>query len=333
MKRNIGIKRAVEISLTVLALVGILAVGAYGQRVTRAIPGLEWAYPVATPQPPEMPAQGPKTLPGSKLSLTPQQINDAYNPPDWYPDEHAPLPNIVAHGSQVMACALCHLTSGMGHPESADIAGLPLEYMRRQIADFKAHLRNDAEGYTKAARASRMQVISEGAPREQIDAALQYFSELEPEDWYDVIEADMVPKTWVTGGLMRLPLPGSGMEPIGNRIITLPKDPERVEMRDPHSGFIAYVPKGSLARGKALVTTGGGKTTQCAVCHGEDLRGLGDIPRIAGVHPIYLMRQFYNFQSGANTSSMGAQMRNVVKDLSRDDMIAIAAYVASLEPK
>src|SRR6201999_500847 len=117
-------------------------------------------------------------------------------------------------------------------------------------------------------------------------------------------------------------------EPLGNRIITLPQDPERVESRDPHSGFIAYVPRGSVKKGEELVTKGGnGKTVQCAICHGEGLKGLGDVPRLANIHPIYIVRQLFNFQVGANTSSVAAPMKKVVEKLTEDDMIAIAAYV------
>jgi cytochrome c553 len=106
-----------------------------------------------------------------------------------------------------------------------------------------------------------------------------------------------------------------------------------VEERDPHSGFIAYVPPGSIKKGEALATTGGsGKTIACAICHGEGLKGLGDVPRIAGVHPIYIVRQLFNFQVGANTSTAAAQMKKVVEKLSEDDMLAIAAYTASLNP-
>jgi len=132
---------------------------------------------------------------------------------------------------------------------------------------------------------------------------------------------------------MRLPLPAGGTEPLGNRIITLPQDPARVELRDPHSGFIAYVPPGSLKKGEDLVTKGGaGKTVACNICHGDGLKGLGDVPGIAGVHPIYVVRQLYNIKVGANSSSAAAQMKKVVEKLTDDDMIAIAAYTASLAP-
>jgi cytochrome c553 len=106
-----------------------------------------------------------------------------------------------------------------------------------------------------------------------------------------------------------------------------------VESRDPHSGFIAYVPPGSIKKGEALVTTGAnGKTVGCALCHGEGLKGLGDVPRIAGIHPIYIVRQLFDFQSGSNTSTAGALMKKVVANLTEDDMLAIAAYTATLEP-
>ena len=133
--------------------------------------------------------------------------------------------------------------------------------------------------------------------------------------------------------MMRFPRGSVSLPAKGNRIITMPQDPERVELRDPRSGFIAYVPPGSLKKGEALVTKPpAGKTVACATCHGEGLKGLGDVPRIAGVHPIYVVRQLYNIQVGANTSSAAALMKQVVKNLSEDDMIAIAAYTASLEP-
>ena len=67
----------------------------------------------------------------------------------------------------------------------------------------------------------------------------------------------MVPKTFVGQGLMRFIDPKGGMEPIGNRIITLPEDQEKARLRDPRSGFVSYVPPGSLAKGKALAETGG----------------------------------------------------------------------------
>jgi cytochrome c553 len=292
-----------------------------------------WAYPVPDPPPASNADNGPKTLPGSSKSYTQAQIDDQFKPPDWFPQEHGPLPRVVETGIQAQACGSCHLMSGLGHPESASLAGLPVAYMIRQMEDFKNNLRKDPEPYAPSLRAGRMNIIAAGLPEEEMRKAVDWFASLKPAVWYKVIEATTVPKTWVTGGRMRLPLPAGGTEPLGNRIITLPQDPARVELRDPHSGFIAYVPPGSLRKGEDLVTKGGaGKTIACNICHGEGLKGLGDVPALAGVHPIYVVRQLYDIKVGANSSSAAAQMKKVVEKLTDDDMIAIAAYTASLAP-
>ncbi len=59
------------------------------------LPG--WAYPVnPAPKPPD--AVKPIQLPGSTKSYTQAQIDDGFSPPDWYPQDHAPMPDVVAHG-------------------------------------------------------------------------------------------------------------------------------------------------------------------------------------------------------------------------------------------
>jgi cytochrome c553 len=309
----------------------VLAVGTAQQPTNQ---NLIWAFPVPDKTPPPSTDDGKaKHLPNSTRAFTQAQIDDQFNPPDWYPDEHAALPTVIQKGVQAQACGSCHLMSGQGHPESATVAGLPVEYMLRQMADFKHNLRIDPKIYTESARAARMNNIAAGVPDEEMRKAVEFFAALKPAVWYKVVEAQTVPKTWVNGARMRLPLPGGGTEPLGNRIVTVPQDPARVESRDPHSGFIAYVPVGSLKKGEALVTNGGsGKTVACAICHGEGLKGLGDVPRLAGIHPIYIVRQLFNFQSGANTSSAAAQMKKVAEKLTEDDMISIAAYAGSLAP-
>ena len=304
----------------------LLAAGAQAQ-------SLNWAYPVPDPPPQTTADKGPRHLAGSSKAYTQAQIDDQYNPPDWFPGEHGPLPRVVQSGIQAQACGSCHLMSGLGHPESASLAGLPVAYMIRQMEDFKDNLRKDPEANANSGRAARMNNIAAGLPEEEMRKAVAWFASLKPAVWYRVVETNSVPKTWVNGGRMRLPLPGGGAEPLGDRIITLPQDPERTELRDPHSGFIAYVPPGSIKKGEELVTKGGGgKTIVCETCHGEGLKGLGDVPGIAGVHPIYVVRQLHNIQVGANSSSAAAQMKKVVEKLSTDDMIAIAAYTASLNP-
>jgi cytochrome c553 len=167
----------------------------------------------------------------------------------------------------------------------------------------------------------------------EIKDAADYFASLKPRPWIRVVEADVVPKSYIGQGNKRLVHPDGGSEPLGNRIIEVPEDEEVVVYRDPMSGFVAYVPKGSIARGKELASTGdGGKTVPCSICHGRTLQGLGDVPAIAGRHPNYIVRQLWNMQNGERVGTSAALMQQVVEKLSNDDMLAIATYVASLTP-
>jgi cytochrome c553 len=287
---------------------------------------LSWAFAVPDRvQPPEG-DPGPRHIPGSAKSYTPAQIDDLFNPPDWFPDEHGALPPIIEHGipGAAQACGSCHLMSGLGHPESANLAGLNATYIMREMADFKSGMRRDAV---------RMNQISTAVSEVGSRQAAQWFAGLQAKPWVKVVEANTVPKTYVSKTRMRLPLASGGMEPIGDRIIEVPEDPARGTSRDPHSGFIAYVPPGSLAKGEALVkTAGAGKTIQCAICHGESLEGLGEIPRIIGVSPVYVARQLYGFQTGTRNGSLDVLMKAVVAHLNDDDILAISAYLASRNP-
>src|SRR5882672_6076796 len=287
---------------------------------------LSWAFAVPDKVQPAEGDPGPRHIPGSAKSYTPAQIDDLFNPPDWFPEEHGAPPSIIDHGipGMAQACGSCHLMSGLGHPESANLAGLNAIYIIREMADFKSGVRRDAV---------RMNQISTAVSEVGARQAAQWFAALQPKVWVKVVEANTVPKTYVSKSRMRLPMASGGTEPIGNRIIEVPEDPARATSRDPHSGFIAYVPRGSIAKGEALVKTGGsGKTIQCAICHGESLEGLGELPRIIGVSPLYAARQLYGFQAGTRNGSLDVLMKAVVAHLSDDDILAISAYLASRNP-
>src|SRR5437870_2095436 len=130
-----------------------------------------------------------------------------------------------------------------------------------------------------------------------------------------------------------MPLPDGGTEPIGARVIEVPEDPVRVELRDPNSGFVAYAPPGSLAKGLNLVATGGdGKTIACTFCHGTTLKGIGDVPGIAGQSPVTIARQLYLMATGERAGAWAPLMKRVVEKLDNDDIVAISAFVASQEP-
>src|ERR1700730_18826108 len=76
----------------------------------------DWAFPVTDKiQPPTKVNSNPRTAPGSALSITRAQADDMFNAPDWFPDMHPPMPQVVAHGNKettVRACGVCHLPTG-----------------------------------------------------------------------------------------------------------------------------------------------------------------------------------------------------------------------------
>src|SRR6202035_2193571 len=93
------------------ALAALLAFAIWAQPQQQAGKNLTWAYPVPDPTPTSAADPAPKKLAGSSKSYTQAQIDDQFNPPDWFPNEHAPLPNVVQKGIQAQACGSCHLMS------------------------------------------------------------------------------------------------------------------------------------------------------------------------------------------------------------------------------
>jgi cytochrome c553 len=181
----------------------------------------------------------------------------------------------------------------------------------------------------------RMGPIAKVVSDEDVRQAAQYFAAIKPMPWVQVIETATPPKTYVSSAARhRVLSQEGGTEPIGHRIVEIPKDPDRTIHRDPHSPFIAYVPPGSIARGEALVrSSGSGTSTPCATCHGGALEGLGEVPRLAGLQPVYLARQLICIQNGSRNGADDASMKKVVEKLSVDDIIAISAYLGSLPPQ
>ena len=288
----------------------------------------DWAYP-ETPKPQQLDNTEMKSVPGSTKQYTQAQVDDPFNPPDWFPDEHPPMPQIVAHGGAKpagRACAQCHLPSGDGHPESASLAGLPVAYVHRQMQSFKTGIRSNV-------RAGVMIAMAQVLTDDEVKAASEYFNKLKPTAGYNkLVETDTVPKSYIGAGGMRFAAPDGGTEPIGERIINLPNDATEAKLRDPHSGFTDYVPAGSVAKGQALVNGGGGKTVACSLCHGPDLRGNGEVPGITGRTATYIFRQLNDIQSGARNGLGVSFMKPAVANLTQGDMIAIAAFLELRNP-
>ena len=291
-----------------------------------------WAYPVNPPGfHPRAEDGSPRHVPHSSAAYSVTQLKDRFIAPEWHPEDHPPMPPIVARGRKpdVYACGMCHRESGSGGPESASLAGLPAEYIVQQLADFRSGARKSA---VPKRNVDLMVSVSQAITPDEVQAAAAYFSALKPKPNIKVVESRMVPKTYVTGMFLAARNTGE-KELIGHRIIEVPENLEQFENRDPRVQFIAYVPPGSIARGEALVRTGSeGKTMQCAACHGQDLKGVGDVPSIAGRSPSYIVRQLYDIQSGARGGPAVQPMKGPVANLNIDDMVSIAAYLASQAP-
>jgi cytochrome c553 len=274
-------------------------------------------------------------------------VRDGQNVIDWFPGDHPPMPDVIAHGPARMGtakrgCGSCHLPNGKGRPENAPVAGLPIGYFIRQIQDFRSGNRSSAD--PRKPNTNTMIELAKALTDEELKAAAEYFGSIRFTPWIRVVETDTVPKTRIVGNLF-LPLEDGGNEPIAGRIVEMPEDEEQAEMyRNPRSGFIAYVPVGSIEKGRDLVTTGGarivgnefvqGKTTPCITCHGTDLMGVAetDIPPIAGRSPSYMVRQMWDIQQGTRNSESTQLMKIVMANLTKEDMVAIAAYVTSRPP-
>lgn len=267
-------------------------------------------------------------VPGSDVTMTLTQTRNRFLANDWHPASHPPMPEPVLHGRQpnTYACAFCHRAEGQGGADSANISGLAKDYIVRQVQEMRTHAR--ATAADQRIPMVLKSHVANSVTDEEIVAAADYFSKLPARSYLRVVETDAAPKTVVFLNLWTALAPGGGTEPLGERIIEVPDDNDRFEIRDTRAPFTAYVPRGSIARGRALAEGG---DAPCASCHGDGLKGaIG--PRLAGQYATYLVRQLHDLQTGKRKGEQSGQMAAAVEKLTLPDMIALAAYAASLTP-
>jgi len=89
------------------------------------------------------------------------------------------------------------------------------------------------------------------------------------------------------------------------------------------SGLAAVKASGDAA----LAKSGKAKAGMCLGCHGTDATGGGQVPRLAGQQPEYIVQQLKSFKDGSRN---GGPMKAVAGNLSDDDMKEIAAYLSGL---
>src|ERR1700676_226483 len=213
-------------ALSVLVLIGVTASGpamAQAPAASSSPPpspssSPAWSYPWA-PDFKVPPDDGvPRHVPDSTAAFTLTQERNLFFVPDWHPDDHPPMPDIVAHGRQpdVRACGSCHRAEGTGGPENASLAGLPASYIVQQIADYKSGARKFAG--PQRGPSVLMTAIAKASNEEEIRAAAAYFASLKPKTNIKVVETDTVPATQLARVFYMVPRDG-GTEPIGERIV------------------------------------------------------------------------------------------------------------------
>jgi cytochrome c553 len=291
-----------------------------------------WAFPGSPKDSAGVDSTRLHHIPNSEARFTLRQAIDRFAPPDWHPSGHPPMPDVVAHGrrADLFACAYSHLPNGTGRPENAALAGLPEGYIIAQLADFRSSARkNPLPGWIPG---NSMHAVAMSATEADVASAARYFSRLRFTPQVRVIEAARIPRMR-EAAFVYARIPGAGTEPIGSRIVEGPPDFERHELRDDAMTYVAYVPPGSIKRGRSIATKGtNGLATACVTCHGKNLVGTGLIPPLAGRYPTYIVRQLIAFKTGARSTPASQPMQPVVARLTVADMIAVAAYAGSLAP-
>ncbi len=292
-----------------------------------------WLYPSPSPSHPinEPRPEERVRLAGSSQALTRAQLSNLYSAPDWHPDSHAPLPDIVAHGRRpsIYACGYCHTPTGQGRPENAQLAGLPAAYISDQLTKFASGARAGAwcGAYTPT---DFMIQSAKNLTATDIASASEYFARQVARSRVHVVETDRVPRSRVIG-LVYAVVQGAGEEPLGMRLMEFSSDSQRHELRDDRMRYIAYAPRGSVARGRRIASQGiQGAGNACEACHGPLLRGVGSVPALAGRSPTYLLRALFAFRTGKRSGGTANLMQLIAAELDTASMIDVVAYAASL---
>jgi cytochrome c553 len=84
-----------------------------------------------------------------------------------------------------------------------------------------------------------------------------------------------------------------------------------------------------MAQGKSIYENGmpQAEVPACALCHGENAHGKDTIPRLAGQHPEYLVKQLVAFKSMQRANN--PVMHSVTDKMSLEQIQAVAEFAAS----
>lgn len=273
---------------------------------------LQWAYPVEPP-------------PGSNAdAAAPAGRVNQYLIQRSYTGLPA-MPLSVATGKP-LPCMQCHLANGGSHPESAAIAGLSANYIIEQVHAFRDGERVDT-------RTGRMVQAAKLISEKDLKEAAEYYAAIGPnrQKVFKTVIGTEIPKgpEPFGGGGFRYHAPEGGTEPLPpGRIVEVAENDDLVRARDQiDGGFVQYVHPEDMALGEKVAAEG-----KCETCHGEGFKGKGNVPRLAGQHSLYLIRQLKDMQTGARKDKNVAAMKAIADRLSDREIVAVSAYAASREP-
>jgi cytochrome c553 len=178
-----------------------------------------------------------------------------------------------------------------------------------------------------------MVLASKAASEKEIREAAEYYAAIGPErqKWVKTVVSSEVPKgpaPFGDGGF-RYHAPEGGTEPLPvGRVVQTAENDDLVRARDQiDGGFVQYVNAEDLALGEKVAAEG-----KCGTCHGAEYKGKGDVPRLAGQHTVYMIRQLKDMQIGARKDKNVAIMKPIVDKLSDREMVGVSAYLASKSP-
>jgi cytochrome c553 len=277
--------------------------------------GLGWIYPSRRPAD----SPDPNNVPPSK-PLNKNAILTSYT---GLPQ----APAVISTGKP-LPCMACHEANGNGHPQTADISGLSANYIIEQVHAFA----------NKQRLSGRMVEVAKAISETDLKAVAQYYASIGPnrQQWVKTVAGSEAPKQKSNGpGRFGFHVPGGGTEPIPEgQIVMMAQDDDLERAGDQiNGGFIQYVHPEQLALGERIATTGdNGRITKCDSCHGDNLKGKGDVPRLAGRLPTYLIRTMNDIKTGARRDLGTAPMVPVLAKMSDQDIVAVATYMASKSP-
>jgi cytochrome c553 len=105
------------------------------------------------------------------------------------------------------------------------------------------------------------------------------------------------------------------------------------DMLDLAEYFAAQKPKPIAFKADAARVARGKKKAEevlCTMCHLGGLSGQNEIPRVAGQHPEYVIKQLKAFKARTRTNDAGS-MTSVAQTITEQDIEDLAHYISSLE--